>query len=55
MFQRFELPSKFRLTGGDTHTKLSHIETCFQSLVLQATEAPTERTKQVTLYKAKVC
>jgi hypothetical protein len=32
---------------------LSHIETCFQSLVLQVTGVPTDRIQQVTFYIQK--
>jgi len=46
-------PSKHRGICGDAHTKLSHIETCFESLVLQGTAAPTDRIQQVTLYMQK--
>jgi len=46
-------PSKHKGTGGDAHTKLIHVETCFQSLALQATVAPTDRIHQVTFYMQK--
>ena len=48
-------PSKLRLRVRDAHTKLSDKETRFQSMVLQATAVPTDRTKKMTLYKEKVC
>ena len=46
-------PSKLRLTVGDAHTKMSDKETSFESPILHATEAPTDRNKQVTFYMHK--
>jgi hypothetical protein len=46
---------KAQINSGDAHTKLSDKETRFRSLVMQATGAPTDRTKQVTPYKTKAC